>query len=223
LKPLHSTVAFLAGICFTALGHAADGQPAADASLMNDATWRARLGLGVNPVVSSSEYLPKAHTGFGASLAGFVQLPYRLNVGLGADWERYTFDSNNNGDANRTTPRYTDEVLTHVRVMAQLQWDILKRQLITPSVFVGAGYGWEGAELTTWQCQPRRMHGPVVGAGVGLDLALNSMFDIGLEYRANTLPLGTRMCTLALIEDEPLGTPSDFFSQRIGLTFSVRR
>jgi opacity protein-like surface antigen len=150
-----------------------------------DVTWRARLGVGLNPVARSSDRLPTVHSGFGASLAGFVQLPYRVSAGLGFDWERYTFDSNNSRDGARLTPRYTGEPLTHTRLMALVQWDILRRRFITPFLLVGLGYGWEDAEVTDWQCSPALMSGLVVGAGGGLELAVHESIGVGVEYRIN--------------------------------------
>lgn len=166
--------------------------------------------------------LPRAHLGLGASLSGFVQLPYRLSAGAGFDWERYTFDANNSGDPLGSGPRYTDEVLTHTRLMALAQWDILPRRFLTPYVLAGAGYGWEDAELTTWQCTPALKSGPVVGAGAGVDLALSRAVGVGFEYRANSLPFRTQICTQAQRDAEPMGPPSDFFSQRLGATLSAR-
>lgn len=186
-------------------------------------TWHGRFGVGVNPVSSGDNRLPTAHTGFGASLSGFVLLPLRLSAGLNFDWDRYTFDSANHEDLGTSVPpRYRDEVLMHTRLMALVQWDVLSRGLITPFVVAGAGYGWEHAALTEWQCTPKLSSGLVYGAGLGLDLAVYEAVAIGIEYRANALPDSTKTCTLAIIDNEPLGTPSDFFSQRIGLTLSVR-
>lgn len=185
-------------------------------------TWHARVGVGLNPVASDAAPLPRAHTGFGGSLSGFAQLPYRVSAGVGFDWERYTFDSQNQGDPYGAPPRYTDEVLIHTRLMALVQWDILRRELITPYVLAGLGYGWESAELTQWQCRPALQSGLVMGAGAGLDLAVHERIGIGAEYRINTLPSGTVSCTAAYFPDEPMGPPSDFLSQRIGITLSIR-
>jgi opacity protein-like surface antigen len=151
-----------------------------------------------------------------------MQLPYRVSAGLGFDWERYTFDSNNSGDGTRLTPRYTGEPLTHTRLMALVQWDILRRRFITPFLLVGLGYGWEDADVTDWQCSPALMSGLVVGAGGGLELAVHESIGVGVEYRINTLPETTVTCTLAAIADEPIGPPSDFSSQRAGITLSLR-
>lgn len=213
----------LAGICASA--HAQAETPAApdpSETRERDATWHARVGFGLNPVSSTDDRLPTAHMGFGASLSGFIQLPYRFSAGAGVDWERYTFDSKAVGDADGSPPRFTGEILTHTRVMALVQWDILRRRLLTPFILAGLGYGWEHAELTTWQCSPALMSGRVLGGGAGLDLAVHELIAVGLEYRINTLPHGTLTCTLAFIRNEPVGPPSDFVSQRIGITLSVR-
>ena len=103
-----------------------------------------------------------------------------------------------------------------------MQWDILRRELITPYVLAGLGYGWEDAELTRWQCTPALQSGLVVGGGAGLDLAVHERIAVGVEYRINTLPSGAGDCSLAFIYAEPMGTPSDFLSQRIGVTLSLR-
>lgn len=210
----------IAGI-WSALAHA---EPPASTAVTpeRDDTWHGRFGFGLNPVASRTDRLPKAHMGFGASLAGFLQLPYRISAGVGFDWERYTFDSRNHGDPDGAAPRYTGEVLAHTRLMALVQWDVLRRGLITPFILAGLGYGWEHAELTQWQCAPALMSGRVLGAGAGLDVAVHELIGVGLEYRINTLPSATAACTLALIPDEPLGQPSDFLSQRIGITLSTR-
>jgi hypothetical protein len=107
--------------------------------------------------------------------------------------------------------------------MALVQWDVLRRRFVTPYILAGVGYCWEDAELTAWQCSPALMSGVVVGGGAGLDLAVHEWVGVGVEYRVNTLPKATASCTLALIYDEPIGPPSDFVSQRIGLTLSMRR
>jgi hypothetical protein len=213
----------LAGICCSAHAHAeALGTSNTLETRRLDHTWHGRVGVGLNPVARGTESLPTVHMGFGASLAGFVQLPYRISAGVGFDWERYTFDSNNYGDPYGSAPRYTDEVLTQTRLMALVQWDILRRRFITPFILVGLGYGWEGAELTRWQCSPALMSGLVVGGGAGLDLAVHELIGVGLEYRINSLPHATASCTLAFLDDEPIGPPSDFLSQRIGITLSMR-
>jgi hypothetical protein len=223
LKRLPCLAPVIAGLCFASTGNAqapgrgSGAEPLAEPRL----TWLGRVSVGLNPVVSRTEYLPKAHLGFGVSLAGFVKLPYRFNAGLGFDWERYTFDSENMGDGNQSPPRYTDQVLTHSRVMGLVQWDVLPRRFITPFLLVGAGYGWEHSQLTQWQCTPALGYGLVVGGGVGLDIALSEIWSLGVEYRANTLPMGPRNCNPSFIFAEPRGAPSDFFSQRIGVTLSV--
>jgi opacity protein-like surface antigen len=199
----------IAGIGWSAQAHA-------------ETTWHARVGVGLNPVASDAAQVPRAHTGFGASLSGFAQLPHRISAGVGFDWERYTFDSQNFGDPYGSAPRYTGEVLTHTRLMALVQWDILRRRLITPYVLAGLGYGWEDAELTQWQCTPALQSGLVVGGGAGLDLAVHELISVGVEYRIHTLPSGTLDCTLAFVFAEPMGPPSDFLSQRIGIALSLR-
>jgi opacity protein-like surface antigen len=223
MPPQRLHVSIIAAICCAANANAQ--APAATAPLETGARehWlHARVGVGLNPVVGDDSSLPTAHLGYGASLAAFVYLPYRISTGVGFDWERYTFDSNNFGDASGSPARYTDEALTHTRLMALMQWDILPRRVVTPYVLAGLGYGWEDAELTQWQCSPALSSGPVLGAGAGLDWAVHHFLDVGLEYRVNTLPQGSRSCTLAFISNEPLGPPADFTSQRVGLTLSVR-
>lgn len=184
--------------------------------------WHARLGAGVNPVLGQASYSSQAHTGFGASLHGFIYLPHRFSVGAGFDWERYTYDSGVSGDPVDASPRYKDQALMHSRAMALVQWDVLPRGFINPYLLAGAGYGWEHAEVTTWQCSPKQNQGAVVGGGLGVEVALNQLLALGVEYRVNTLPLATRSCTLAFITNEPDGAPSDFLSQRVALTVGLR-
>lgn len=184
-------------------------------------TWHGRLGVGVNPVLDAEDYLPIAKTGFGASVAGFYQLPYRLSVGAGLDVERYTYDSSNYADRSDDPPRYVDQSLVNVRPQVLLQWDIWRRTLVNPYLLIGAGYVWQQAEVTSWQCRPRQNSGPVVGAGGGFAVALSDAIGVGFEYRVNTSPLTPRSCTLALIELEPRGAP-EVLSHRFGVTVSVR-
>lgn len=184
-------------------------------------TWHGRLGVGVNPVLDAEDYLPIAKTGFGASVAGFYQLPYRLSVGAGFDLERYTYDSANSGDDPYAPPRYVAQSLYNMRAQALLQWDIWTRSLVTPYLWIGPGYVWEHAELTDWQCNPKQNSGPVVGAGAGVDIALSSAIGVGAEYRVNTPPLTGRWCNMAQIDAEPRGAPY-VTPHRFGLTFSVR-
>jgi opacity protein-like surface antigen len=141
---------------------------------------------------------------------------------LAFDWDRYTFDSKNYGDPPGNRARYTDQVLSQARLMALLQWDVLERRLITPFVVTGLGYGWQNADLTSWQCRPDLPHGLALGAGAGLDFAVHELVGVGVEYRINTLPLGSRICTMAEIDAEPMGPPQDALWQRIAITFSVR-
>jgi hypothetical protein len=209
----------IAGICCVA--HAEAEPPGTSETREGDHAWHGRVGVGLNLVSRGADGLPTVHMGFGASVSGFVHLPYRISAGVGFDWERYTFDSTNHGAPLGSAPRYTDEVLTHTRLMALVQWDVLRRRIVTPYVLAGLGYGWEGAELTEWQCSPALMSGAVVGGGAGLDLAVHELVGVGLEYRVNTLPKATASCTLAFIPDEPVGPPSDFVSQRIGITLSM--
>ena len=213
----------IAGMCCAA--HAHSEPPGASGTLgtrERDSTWHGRLGVGLNPVARETDELPSVHTGFGASLSGFVRLPYRMSAGIGFDWERYTFDTNNFGDPAGSVARYKGEVLTHTRLMALAQWDVLRHRVVTPYILAGVGYGWEDAELTEWQCRPALMSGVVVGGGAGLELAVHESIGVGLEYRINSLPKATVSCTLAAISEEPIGPPSDFVSQRIGITLSVR-
>lgn len=193
-------------------------------SQQNNTTWHARLGVGVSPIIEQNTTLPDAHTGFGASISGFYQLPFRLSVGANFDWDAFTFDSANHGDlrTNRS-PRYQDRGLRHTRLMGLVQWDILDRNFITPFVIAGAGYGWEHATLTEWQCSPKLASGLVLSAGLGAEVALTELFGLGVEYRISSLPSSIRSCTLAQIDDEPLGAPGDFIPQRIALTFSLRQ
>jgi opacity protein-like surface antigen len=216
-------VPIIAGMCCSAHVHAeASGTSGTLEAPEHDYTWHGRVGFGLNPVARDPDELPAVHAGFGASLSGFVHLPYRISAGVGFDWERYTFDSKNYGDPPGSAARYTDEVLTHTRLMALVQWDVLRHRFVTPYILAGLGYGWEDAELTEWQCGPALMSGVVVGGGAGLDVAVHELIGIGLEYRINTLPKATATCTLAFISDEPMGPPSDFVSQRIGITLSMR-
>jgi len=222
LMPLSSPVLLTTCVVSHSSSTLAANEEASAPEPENDTFWHARVGIGLNPVIGQDDRLPTAYTGFGASLSGFVSLPLRLSAGAGLDWEQYTFDSNNHGDSQRTPPLYTGEILTQMRLMGLVQWDILRRGLVTPFVVLGAGYGWEKAALTGWQCTPVNSRGLVMGGGFGVQLALSDKLGAGVEYRGNTLPLGPTVCTLALFDDEPLGAPSDFFSHRIGITLSVR-
>jgi hypothetical protein len=184
-------------------------------------TWHARLGVSVNPVLDAEDYLPIAKTGFGGSVSAFYRLPYRLGVGAGVDLDRYTYDSSNHGDGPYGPPRYVDQQLLDVRAQALLQWDWWARDLINPYLLIGAGYVWQHAELTDWQCYPKQNSGPVASAGAGFDVALGAMVGVGFEYRVSTPPLSSRSCNLALIYDEPRGAPR-ITTHRLGLTVSVR-
>lgn len=215
-------VPIIAGMCRSAHADAETPHTAGILQTQRDHTFHGRVGLGLNPVARSSDELPTVHMGYGGSLSGFVHLPHRFSAGVGFDWERYTFDSKNYADPPGSAARYADEVLTHTRLMALVQWDVLRHRVVTPYILAGLGYGWEDAELTAWQCSPRLMSGVVVGGGAGLDLAVHELLGVGLEYRMNTLPKATASCTLAFIVDEPMGPPSDFVSQRIGITLSMR-
>jgi hypothetical protein len=89
----------IAGMCCSAHVHAETPATAGTSEAPErDYAWHGRVGFGVNPVTSDAEELPAVHVGFGASLSGFVRLPYRISAGVGFDWERYTFDSKNYGD-----------------------------------------------------------------------------------------------------------------------------
>jgi opacity protein-like surface antigen len=213
----------IAGMCSAAHAHAeTPGTPGTLETRERDHTWHGRVGVGRNPVARGADELPAVHTGFGASLSGFARVPYRFSVGVGFDWERYTFDSKNYGDPLGSAARYTDEVLTHTRLMTLVQWDVLQHRVVTPYILVGLGYGWEQGELTAWQCSPALMSGLVVGGGAGLDVAVHEVIGVGLEYRINTLPKAIATCTWAFISNEPIGPPSDFVSQRIAVTLSVQ-
>jgi opacity protein-like surface antigen len=184
-------------------------------------TWHARLGVSVNPVLDAEDYLPIAKTGFGGSVSAFYRLPYRLGVGAGVDLDRYTYDSSNHGDGPYGPPRYVDQQLLDVRAQALLQWDWWARDLINPYLLIGAGYVWQHAELTDWQCHPRQRSGPIGSVGAGLDVALGSAVGVGVEYRVNTPPLTGGLCTGVQIDDEPRGAPR-VTNHRLGLTVSVR-
>lgn len=187
----------------------------------DEITWHARLGAGLN-VGSLSSEMPRADTGFGGSVSGFLQLTRRLSLGAGFDWERYTYDSANYGDLPATKARYSDQPLTHARVQALLEWDLWARERFTPYFMFGAGYGWENANLDEELCIRALRSGAVLGLGWGLNVALTPLLGIGAEYRINSPPLAPRTC--APVEPAPTarqGTPS-FASQRIGLTLNFR-
>lgn len=198
------------------VGAKPDDEPAVET------TWHARLGVGWNPVLDSNDRLPTADAGFGGTLSGFYQLPHRLSVGAGFDRERYTYDTSLTASAANTPPRYVDLDLYVNRLQVLAQWDLLPRNFVTPFLVLGAGYHWQQAEVTDWQCRPKQQTGPVVGAGLGLEMTLGSGLGLGFEYRTNTPPLSARTCTLAYVPDEPLGAPT-VTSHRFGLTFGVRR
>lgn len=213
-----------AALCFSvaADSQAADSAAPTEGAWGQNARWHGRLGIGLNPVAHFEDELPRAHTGFGAALSGFAQLWERFSVGVGADWERYAFDSGNTGDPVGSAPRYTDEVWTHSRLMALVQWDVMGRRFVAPFLVAGVGYGWQDASLTVEQCTPALANGPVVGVGGGLDVALGDAVGVGLEYRANTSPAGSSNCTAVYIPEEPLGPPGFALLQRVGINVSLR-
>lgn len=183
-----------------------------------EVTWHARLGVGVNPIFGTDNTLPIAKTGFGGTISGFYQLPYRFSLGAGYDWERYTYDSANVDDPLTMPPRYVDEALIHNRLQALVQWDILPRGFVTPFLLVGAGYGWKHDDLADSQCRPKPF---AVGAGAGVEVALGSAFGVGFEYRINAPLLGASKCTTAYDVSGPKDAP-DITFHRVGLTFNVR-
>lgn len=194
-----------------------------EASDANERDFFARAGFGVTPVSSQREdRLPQAHTGVGLFMMAFAQLPYRLSLGGGFEWERYSYETATESDSRQGITTFPDEALTHTRLLGALEWDLLERGLVNPYLIAVAGYGWEGATKNSWQCSPKNASGPVVGGGAGVELAARPWLSVGLEYRITTLPLlVTYTCTMAIMPDEPLGPPSDFVPQRIALTLSV--
>ena len=185
--------------------------------------WVARLGGGVTPVVHRSDnHLPDAHHGVGAFINLLGQLPYRFSAGGGLEWERYSYDTTTGEGSLWGPPLLPAERLTYTRVLALLEWDWFERGLANPYLLAEAGFSWEDASRTSWQCSPKTMSGPVVGGGAGLDIAVTPWISIGLEYRITTQPLFvTTTCTAAYIPDEPLGPPHDFVPQRLALTLGV--
>jgi opacity protein-like surface antigen len=167
-------------------------------------------------------FLPEAHLGFGGFVAVFLQLPVQLSAGIGGDWERYRYDSANNGDDPTGPPRYKDETLDYTRLLGLVQYDMLPQSVLNPFVFGLAGYQWERHELTRWQCRPKQASGVMFGGGLGVEYAVSELARVGVEYRYATQPDSTATCTLAFIPDEPRGAPYDFSPMRIALTLSAR-
>lgn len=184
----------------------------------NEVTWHARLGVGVNPIFETDNILPIAKTGFGGTISGFYQLPYRLSVGAGYDWERYTYDTTNVDDPPTTPPRYVDRELIYNRLQALLQWDVLPKDFVTPFLLVGAGYGWEPDGQGDSQCRSKPF---ALGAGAGIEMALGPAIGVGFEYRINAPLQGATMCTTAAQIGGSKGAP-DITFHRFGLTFNVR-
>jgi len=197
--------------------------PSSEASDANERDFFARAGFGVTPVLfRRSDHLPEAHHGMGLFMMAFAQLPYRLSLGGGFEWERYSYETATSADYSQGVTTFPEERLTHSRLLGVLEWDLLERGLVNPYVLGVAGWGWEQATKNTWQCSPKNASGPVVGGGAGVELAARPWLSVGLEYRITTLPLlVTYTCTLAEIPDEPMGPPADFVPQRIALTLSV--
>lgn len=195
----------------------------ADATVAKESDFHARVGFGVTPVAFlSDDHLPTAHHGFGAFFSAFGELPYRFSLGGGFDWERYGYETTTMAGSRDGEVVFPDEQLTHTRLLGLVEWDVLERGLVNPYLLALAGWGWEHATKTRWQCSPDTASGPVFGGGVGVDVAALSWLAIGLEYRIATLPIASpSMCTLAQFDDEPKGPPRDFIPQRIALTLSV--
>ena len=218
----------LAAVVFGAEHARADttDEGATPTSEAGDATGRdffARGGFGVTPVwFQHTDQVPEAHTGVGVFMMAFAQLPYRLSLGGGFDWERYSYETATHQDSSQGIATFPEERLTHSRLLGALQWDLLERGLVNPYVLGVGGWGWEQATKTGWQCSPKTARGPVVGAGAGVEVAARPWLSLGLEYRITTLPLiGLYTCTLVEMPNEPLGAPANFIPQRIALTLSV--
>lgn len=146
--------------------------PTSETGTSTTRTFHARAGGGVAPVMlRSTDHLPTAHHGIGAFVTAFVQLPYRLSLGAGFEWERYSYETTTHEDYTKDHATFPEEELTHSRVLGVLQWDFLERG-VNPFVLGVAGMGWERATKTDWQCTPNTMSGPVVGGGAGVDLAV---------------------------------------------------
>jgi len=197
--------------------------PMLEASEANERDFFARVGFGVTPVSSQrSDQLPKAHHGVGLFMMAFAQLPYRLSLGGGFEWERYSYETATQSDSRQGITTFPDERLTHSRLLGAFEWDLVERGLVNPYLLAVTGWGWEHATKNTWQCSPKNASGPVVGAGAGVEVAARPWLSVGLEYRVTTLPLFvTYTCTMAEMPDEPLAPPSDFVPQRIALTLSL--
>lgn len=196
--------------------------PAPDTTFSEQSNFHARGGFGITPVVfRSTDHLPTAHHGVGAFLSAFADLPYRLSIGGGFDWERYSYETTTSAGGRGDDPVFPDETLTYTRLLGAVEWRVLARGLVNPYLFAVAGWGWENATKTRWQCSPETASGPVFGGGAGVDIAASSWLSIGAQYRIVTQPRTVYACTLAEIPDEPMGPPSDFFPQRLALTLSV--
>lgn len=197
--------------------------PTSEASDVRERDFFARGGFGITPVsFRRTDQLPEAYTGVGLFMMAFAQLPYRLGLGGGFEWERYSYATATHSDSALGITTFPDEKLTHSRLLGALEWDLFDRGLVNPYVLGVAGWGWEHASKNRWQCSPENASGPVVGGGAGVELAARPWLSVGLEYRVTTLPLlATYTCTMAEMPDEPLGPPSDFVPQRIALTLSV--
>ena len=208
-----------------ARGDTKDGgvRPESEVGASSDRDFHVRGGFGMTPVVfRRTDHLPEAHHGVGAFFTAFAQLPYRLSLGGGFDWERYSYETATSEDYTDGVATFPAEKLTHTRLLGVFEWDLLERGFVNPYLLGVAGWGWEQATKTGWQCSPETASGPVVGGGAGVDIAVSPWLAVGLEYRITTLPLMSEsMCTMAYIPDEPIGTPGDFIPQRIALTLSV--
>jgi len=198
-------------------------KPTSEASDASERDFFARGGFGITPVwFRRADRLPEAHTGVGLFMMAFAQLPYRLGLGGGFEWERYSYATATHRDYAQGITTFPDERLTHSRLLGALEWDLFERGFVNPYVLGVAGWGWGHATKNSWQCSPENASGPVVGGGAGVELAARPWLSLGLEYRVTTLPLLTiYSCSLVEMPDEPLGPPSDFVPQRIALTLSV--
>lgn len=186
-----------------------------------ESNFHARGGFGITPVAfQSDDELPTAHHGVGAFFTAFAELPYRLSLGAGFDWERYRYEMTTREAAPEVA--FPDERLTYTRLLGLVEWDLLERGLVNPYLLAVVGLGWQAATKTSSHCSSDTGAGPVLGGGLGVDVAVSRWFAVGVEYRITAGPF-TSAIACQPIDDpsDPRGDPSDFIPQRIALTLSV--
>ena len=166
------------GLCAGSAQADVQDQPAgASAPAEAASTLHARVGGGLAPVLfRRTDHLPVAHHGVGVFADAFADLAYRLSVGGGVDWERYSYETTTTENYPRGYASFPEERLTYIRLLGMLEWSLLNPGLVNPFVLAVAGMSWERATKTTWQCSPKTASGAVVGGGVGVDVALGLGF-----------------------------------------------